>query len=92
MLKECQGLPTAHPRWAAFVAKLNRNMPVTVERVARPSYGVPIDMAEVMHEKEKSVGFRSTRIIMNEVLITQAAKSHRFSFDKIDQKVNSLRA
>jgi hypothetical protein len=92
MLKECQGLPTDHPRWAAFVARLNRHIPVTVERVSRPAYGVPIDAVEVMHEKKKSVGFRSTRIIMNEVLITQAGKSHRFLGEKSDQKVSTVSA
>lgn len=89
MLKECQGLPTAHPRWAAFVAKLNRNIPITVERVSRPSYGVPIDIVEITHNGEKSVGFRSTREIMNEILITPAGnKPHRFSFGNIDFKVS----
>lgn len=89
MLKECQGLPTGHPRWAAFVAKLNRNIPVTVERVSRPSYRLPIDMVEITHNEEKSVGFRSMRVIMIEMLIQQAGKSHRFSFENIDAEAST---
>ena len=92
MLKECQELPTDHPRWAAFVAKLNRNIPVTVERVSRRVYGVPIDTAEIIYENKKSVGFLSTRVIKNEMLITQAGKPHRFSIEKINHKMSSLRA
>lgn len=90
MLETAPDLPTGHPRWASFVKKLNRNIPVTIERVSRPAFGVPIDKVQVTDKGKKSVGFRSTRVIKNEIVIIQANKQHRFSADKISQKISAV--
>jgi len=88
MLEEALDLPTGHPRWGAFVKKMNRDIPVVIERMTTPAFGLPLDKVEVIHEKKKSVGFRSTLIHKNTIVITQGGKSHRFSLDKIQQKVS----
>ena len=77
-LGEAADLPVAHPRWSTFVKKLNRNIPVTVERFTRPVFGVPIDMVEVSQKSKKATGFRSAHIVRKELVITQGGKTHRF--------------
>ena len=90
MLEKAPDLPTGHPRWAAFVDKMNRNIPVQVSRVSRPAFGLPIDKVQVTSKKKDSVGYRASRVIKKEIVITQAKKSHRFSSDYLKSKIASV--
>jgi hypothetical protein len=91
MIEEAKDLPVGHPRWKATIQKMNQNLPVTVDRVTRPTWGLPIDKAKVDHKGKKSTGFRSSRKIKNEIVISQSgAKPHRFGVEKMTSKISGI--